>query len=134
MDSASMHMPLVLTLVGICVHIVPEYRLTDRCPLISETPVLCLITREEQGMVAQVQAQPAMHQVLLQTPDGRLRPPYPPLHPPACYAQPRPLAPAHLGGVPGQQLMLVMPHSPQVTDAVASTMKNNKKQALPCNG
>ena len=78
-------------------------------------------------MVAQVQAQPAMHQVLLQTPDGRLRPPYPPLHALASYAQPRPLAPAHLGGVPGQQLMLVVPHSPQVTDTVASTNQKQQK-------
>lgn len=87
-------------------------------------------THAEHGMVAQVQAQPGVHHVLLHTPDGRLRPSYPPPHPPTPYAQQRPLASAHLAGVPGQQLMMVIPHSPQVKEVPGSTCKRRHKASI----
>lgn len=117
---------LVVSLVSSCVHMLAQHRLADSWALISEA---LHHTYREQGMAVQVQAQPGMHQVLVQAPDVRLRPPYLPLHPPAPYAQQRPPASVHLGGVAGQQLMLVVPHSPQVieSDTVASSSKDNSK-------
>lgn len=75
------------------------------------------ITHAMQGMVAQVQAQPGTHPVLMQSPDGRgLRPPYPPSHhPPVPYGQHSPMASAPPAA--GQHLMMVVPHSPQVNAA-----------------
>lgn len=70
-----------------------------------------------QGMAMQLQAQPGMQQVLIQSPDGRgVRPPYPhPHHPLAPYGQQSPLASAP--PTAGQHVMMVLPHSPQVKAA-----------------